>query len=374
MRALHLTKFYPPVRGGIESVTHELVTGLNARGIATDVLCAHTGAHTRRETGPFGESIVRVASLGRVLSTSLAPMMIPELWRVHDGFDVLHVQLPDPVSSLAVWLARPKAKLVLHWQSDVINQTRALKLYEPLQRRILDRADAIIASSEVYANTSPWLAPYRRKVHVIPLGIRDPAPLTEADVRRVRERYRGRRLVFALGRMTYYKGFDVLIEAASKLEADTMVLVGGDGALLETYRSDVRRRGLEDRIAFLGPLEETEAVALFHACDVFCLPSIVRSEAFGIVILEAMAASRPVVSTDIPGSGVPWVNVHAVTGLNVPVRDSVALADALRRLLADAALRERMGRAARERYLREFTADKMVEATAALYDRLLNNP
>lgn len=373
MRALQLTKFYPPVRGGIESVSYELVTGLNARGIATDVLCAHTEAHTLRETGPAGENIVRAASFGRVLSTSMAPMLIRELQRVHSRYDVIHVQLPDPMSNLALWFTRPGAKLVLHWQSDVVNQKRALKFYEPLQRWMLERADAVVASSEAYARASPWLAPYAAKLHAIPLGIQDPGNAPDADVQRLRAQYPGRRLVFALGRMTYYKGFDVLIDAAAQLDADTMVLVGGGGELLETYRAEVRRLGLENRIAFLGPVTESKALALFQSCHVFCLPSIVRAEAFGVVLVEAMAASRPVVTTDIPGSGVPWVNVDGETGYNVPVRDPSALAAALRRLLADDALRKRMGKAARARYLTHFTADRMVDATAELYGRLLES-
>jgi rhamnosyl/mannosyltransferase len=149
------------------------------------------------------------------------------------------------------------------------------------------------------------------------------------------------------------------------------VLVGGGGELLDTYRAEVKQRRLGDRIEFLGPLGQAQTQALFSVCDVFCLPSIVRAEAFGVVLLEAMAVSRPVVTTNIPGSGVPWVNAHEVTGVNVPVSDPVALAAALRRLLADEALRERMGRAARERYLKLFTADLMVSATADLYQRLL---
>lgn len=371
MRTLQLTKFYPPVRGGIESVSYELVTGLNARGIATDVLCAHTEPRTLRETGASGESIVRAASFGRVLSTSMAPMLIRELQRVHARYDVIHVQLPDPMSNLALWFARPRARLVLHWQSDVVNQKRALKLYEPLQRWMLDRADAIVASSEAYARASPWLAPHAHKVSAIPLGILDPPQAPDSAVQALRTRYAGRRLVFALGRMTYYKGFDVLIDAAAQLDPGTMVSVGGGGELLDTYRAEVQRRGLGDRIEFLGPLGVDQALALFRACDVFCLPSIVRAEAFGVVLLEAMAASRPVVTTDIPGSGVPWVNAHGETGINVPVRDPTALANALRGLLADDSMRNRMGRAARMRYLSHFTADRMVDATVALYRRLL---
>lgn len=373
MKVLQLTKFYPPVRGGIESVSYELVTGLNALGIPTDVLCANTEIRTLRETGPAGEIIVRAASFGRLLSTSMAPALVGELRKLHSRYDVIHVQFPDPMANLALRLVTPRAKIVLHWQSDVINQKRVLKLYEPLQRWMLERADAIVTSSEAYAHASTWLAPYASKVLAIPLGIQDPPRAPETELQALRTRHAGRRLVFALGRMTYYKGFNVLLDAVQHLDSDTLVLVGGGGELLEPYRDEVKRRRLGDRIEFLGPLEQEQTLALFNGCDVFCLPSIVRAEAFGVVLLEAMAASRPVVTTDIPGSGVPWVNAHEVTGVNVPVSDPVALAAALRRLLADGALRERMGRASRERYLKLFTAERMVAATAELYQRLLES-
>jgi rhamnosyl/mannosyltransferase len=204
MKSLQLTKFYPPMRGGIESVSYELVTGLNALGIRTDVLCANTGPRTIRETGPAGELIVRAASFGRLLSTSIAPALVVELRDLHSRYDVIHVQFPDPMANLAMRLVRPRTKLVLHWQSDVINQKRALKLYEPLQRWMLERADAIVTSSDAYARSSSWLAPYSRKVLAIPLGIQDPPKAPESEVRALLARHAGRRLVFALGRMTLF--------------------------------------------------------------------------------------------------------------------------------------------------------------------------
>lgn len=370
MKSLQLTKFYPPVRGGIESVSYELVNGLNARAVDTDVLCAHTALETVRELGPDGKKITRAASFGKLLSTSMAPALISELWKVRKAYDVIHVQLPDPMANLALWLTRPSAKIVLHWQSDIINQPRALKLYEPLQRWMLNRADVIVTSSQAYADASPWLQPFRHKVMAIPLGIQPP-PEAAKEAGELREKYAGRKIIFSLGRMTYYKGFGVLIDAAAQLPESCVVLVGGGGELLDTYREEVRRRGLENRIKFLGPLGEREALAHFQGCDVFCLPSIVRAEAFGVVLLEAMAAGRPIVTTNIPGSGVPWVNADGVSGINVPPSDPAELAKALSALCQDDALRQRYGNAGRERFHALFTAEKMVSATEELYRKLM---
>ena len=366
MRALQLTKFYAPVRGGIESVTFELSEGLNKVGIATDVLCAHTAPTTIRETASAGYQITRAASFGKLLSTSMAPAMIRELGRAQKGYDVIHVHLPDPLSNLALLLTRPRARIVLHWHSDIINQPRALRVYAPLQRWLLQRADVIIATSQAYADASPWLAPHREKIRVIPIGIRD-HPFDDGMALRVRASYPSRRIVFSLGRMSYYKGFDTLIDAAAQLPPDCVVLVGGGGELLDTHRRTVAKRKLTERIVFLGPLDDSQVLAHLRAGDVFCLPSIVRAEAFGVVLLEAMAAERPIVTTDIPGSGVPWVCPDGLTGLNAPVGDSVALARALTTLLDNKSLSQRLGAAARERFMQHFTAERMVRATADLY-------
>lgn len=372
MKVLHISKFFPPVMGGIESVAFELAEGMNRQGHRADVLCANTQRSTRVDTAALGYTITRAGSLGTALSTSIAPALAWQARRLCCDYDVIHVQMPDPMAALALWLARPPGKIVVHWQSDVVNQRRALKLYAPLQRWLLQRADAIIATTPPYAESSPWLQPWKHKIEVIPLGISDTRPV-DIDVRtaRLRHGFGAKRLVFSLGRMIYYKGFDVLIDAAARLSDDCLVVVGGGGELLEPYRRQVAARGLSHKIRFVGRIADDDIAAHFMAADVFCLASTVRAEAFGVVLLEAMALGRPLVATDIPGSGVPWVNVDGVTGLTVPVGDSAALAAALERLLHDPNLARRMGAAARQRFLEHFTAQGMVTRTLDLYRRLL---
>lgn len=367
-RCLQLSKFYPPVLGGIESVAFELTEGLARLGFQMEVLCANTTRGTICERRPY--PVVRVSSWGKLLSTSMSPSMVLELLFRRSRQDVLHVHLPDPMANLAIYIARPRGRLVVHWHSDVVNQKRALRLYAPLQAWLLRRADAIVATSEPYAATSNWLRPFLYKVRVVPIGIRPPS-FDPALVTAVRQQYPGKRIVFALGRMVYYKGFDTIIQAARELAPDVMVLVGGGGELLGEHRAAVRALGLEQRIQFLGRLEDSEVSALMHACDVFCLPSNVRAEAFGVVLLEAMAAARPIVATRIEGSGVPWVTLHGVTGLNVPVGDHSELANALTSILNDPTAAARYGAAARKRFEDLFTAERMVDAIAALYRQLV---
>jgi rhamnosyl/mannosyltransferase len=171
--------------------------------------------------------------------------------------------------------------------------------------------------------------------------------------------------------MTYYKGFDVLIEAVSRLPEQVGLMIGGEGELLGRMQRLVDKKGLGERVQLLGHVPDDHLASYFEACDVFCMSSTVRSEAYGVAMLEAMMMGKPVVATDIAGSGVPWVNQHALTGLNVPAGDADALAEALWRLLSSTDLLETYGQRARERYSREFAAGRMVERTLGLYRELV---
>jgi glycosyltransferase involved in cell wall biosynthesis len=370
-RVLQLSKFFPPVMGGIETVAWEMAEGLHRAGAVADVLCSHHERRTVVERSARGYRIVRASSWGRVLSTSVAPAMVPELSRMAGEYGFIHLHMPDPMAALAYYATRPRGRLVVHWHSDVIRQRVAMHAYRRLQSWVLRRSDAIVTTSDAYARSSDALREFSEKLVVIPIGISDeryrPDP---GDVAAIRARRPGKRIVFSLGRMTHYKGFEVLVRAATSLPDDCVVLIGGDGELLGDLKRQIERLGLEHKVEMLGHIRDDQLAAHFAACDIFCMPSTLRSEAYGVAIVEAMAMGKPVVATDIAGSGVPWVNVHLETGLNVPVGNPVALAVALRKLLAEPRLRHYYGSAARARYEREFRAELMVERMSRLYESL----
>ncbi len=375
MKILQVCKFYHPVMGGIETVAWELAEGFSRAGLQSDVLCSNQAKVTERQSLASGYGVTRAASLGMLLSTSMAPALIRELRHIRDDYDVLHIHMPDPMAALALKMSGSKARVVVHWHSDVIRQRHAMRLYAPLQRWVLERADAIVTTSAAYGAASLALRPWLHKVVVIPIGIsdnrgKDFTPRTDI----IRQQFQGKTIVFSLGRMTYYKGFEVLIEAALALPEDSVVLIGGDGAEFERHRATVARLGLNDKVHLLGHINDGDLPSYFEACDVFCMSSTKRAEAYGVSMVEAMVMGKPVVSADIPGSGVPWVNVHGSTGFNTPVGQPGPLAQTLTRLLQDDALRGRLGAAARERYLQEFNSVKMVDRTVALYENLLATP
>jgi rhamnosyl/mannosyltransferase len=373
VKVLHLAKFYPPDHGGMESVVATLADGLTERGWVTEVLCTHRHWRTRVDAGLGPAQVIRAGQLGMLLSTPISPALVQQLrMRIADA-DVVHVHLPNPMAALALLLAPRPRRLLLHWHSDVVTQYAARRVIAPLERWLLQRADLIVATSQAYLEASQQLAAVRAKAVVVPLGIgANISRLVDSErLRAWRARVPSGRMVLAIGRMTGYKGFDVLIDAARELPGDVTVVVVGGGSLLDSLarRAAAATRGA--KVWFTGPLSDVDRDALFAIADVFCLPSTSRAEAFGVALVEAMAAGKAVVASDIPGSGVGWVNA---CGLGVPPRDPLALAAALRRALDDRALAERLGREARQRYLDLFTATTMIDRFDQLYRHLSGSP
>jgi glycosyltransferase involved in cell wall biosynthesis len=365
MRVLHLGKYFPPYTGGVETVTFELAQGMTRRGVVSDVLCFNPGG-PRLEERWEGYSVTRAATPLVAASTPLSPDFVRVLARMAPHYDILHIHCPNPMAALALRLIRPKAKIVLHWHSDVIRQKRFNQMYRlMLGNWLAVRADAVIGATPAHVEASEYADAFRGKSYVVPFCL-DPAPFEPQNVdqsalARLRARFPGKKAVFALGRLISYKGFDVLLEAAKQLPEDWVVLIGGTGPLENELRAMIDRLGLVGKAELLGRISQEEIAAHYHFCRVFCLPSVTRAEMYGMVQLEAMASGRPVVSTRIEGSGVPWVNRHGVTGLTVPPGGSGALACAVLEIDADESRYQAMSEngllAARERFAPQIMLD-----------------
>jgi glycosyltransferase involved in cell wall biosynthesis len=308
-----------------------------------------------------GVPVTRIGTRLRLAYASFGPGMAKAI-RAADA-DVVHFHHPNPPAVLSYFAARPRGRLVVTYHSDIVRQRVLGPLFSPLLHRFLARADAIVASSPDYAASSPVLRRHAARVRVIPFGIdaEELGAVDAAEVAAVRARH-GPRIVFAAGRLVYYKGFEYLVRAMRRVDAH--LLIAGDGPLLGELRRVAAEADVEARVTLLGRVPDLRP--LYHAADVFALPSVARSEAFGIVQLEAMACGVPVVNTALD-TGVPFVSPHGVTGLTVPPADSGALAAALARLLGDSALRARMGSEGRARVAGELGAGLMARRTLALY-------
>ncbi|HEU4560701.1 MAG TPA: glycosyltransferase [Longimicrobium sp.] len=360
LKVLHLGKFYPPHPGGME--THlELLCRTIRDEVDVEVIVSADGKQTVRETID-GVPVTRIGTRFTLSSASFNPGMAKAIREADAG--IVHLHHPNPTAVLSYFAARPRGRLIVTYHSDIVRQKVLGPLVSPLIHAMLGRAYAIIASSPQYAASSPVLRRHEKRVRVIPFGI-DAAEfqrVAASEVARIRERY-GPRIVFGAGRLVYYKGFEYLVRAIQHV-GGARLLIAGDGPLREPLAALVAELGVKDRVTLLGAVPDLRPY--YHAADVFALPAVARSEAFGIVQMEAMACGLPIVNTSLD-TGVPFVSPHGETGLTVPPADVGALAAALATLLDDADLRGRMGEAGRLRIELELSAERMAERTLALY-------
>ena len=368
MKVLQLGKFYPPDKGGMETIL-ALICQRTAQHVRNRVLVAHTKPWTVEEHHGSIE-VVRVATLVRVGAVAVCPGMPFALAR--EDADVIVLHEPNPMALVAYFLARPAGRLIVWYHSDVIRPNWRYRLfYRPFLRFALSRAARIVVSSPTLGESAPELQDFQSKCTVIPFGIESPhVDATDAVLSRAHaiRREANRPIVLFVGRLVPYKGVDVLLDALSGVDAAGLIV--GDGPSRAQLESSARALGIENRVKFVGSVTDEELAAMYRACDVFVLPSVTRQEAFGVVQLEAMAAGKPVISTDL-GTGVGWVNRHAETGFVVPPRDPVALREAMRRLLTDSHLQRSMGEAAMRRVRSAFTVEKMIDDTLALYREVM---
>jgi glycosyltransferase involved in cell wall biosynthesis len=269
--------------------------------------------------------------------------------------DVLHLHLPN---NSALWaLTLPIARRVpwvIHWHSDVVvsnikwSVALAYMLYRPFEQALLERSQQVFATSPPYLEASSALRTWRSKCEIVPLGLNLETVPARASLKPGQGWRADTKLrLLSIGRLTYYKGFETLIRAVSAMPG-VELLIAGEGELRASLEELIRQCTPEGRppsVRLAGSVSDEEKHALFAECDIFCLASRERTEAFGIVLLEAMLHQRPCIVTDLPGSGMPWVIAQARTGLHVPFEDIEAWRSTIARLQHDGPMRARLGNA-----------------------------
>jgi len=379
MNILHIYKDYYPILGGIENHVRVLAEAGAARGHAVSVLVTSRDRRTRREE-LNGVQVIKTARWVNVSSAPISPAMFREARKLGRTADIIHLHFPYPPGEMARLFSGSRAKTIITYHSDIVRQKALRTVYRPFLWRVLRQADRLIATSGRYVDTSPYLSQFKFKCSVIPLGT-DVAPFAQVKPAMVNDLRSSlqltgstsgetpRFILLSVGRLRYYKGLDDLIRALPQIPHAKYVIVG-DGPMYDEWQQLARSAGVADRVFFASEVSDTELPYYYAACDLFVLPANARAEAFGTVIVEALAAGKPVISTEV-GTGTSWVNVHGQTGLVVPPRDPPALALAINRLLSDDRLRAQMGHAARVRAHEEFTVERMIDRVYAEYDRLL---
>jgi glycosyltransferase involved in cell wall biosynthesis len=366
MKILQVNKWYPPHRGGIETVVRDIAEGLQRYpGVQVEVLVCSPNRQSRTEVRR-GVKVFEAGSLGTLFSMPISLKFFTMFRRLAPEYDLIFLHHLFPLG-LAAYLLYGRRKPVMVWyHSDIVRQHWAKWLVAPFLQAVLDRAKKIFVSNALLKENSPDLQPYVHKCVVLPFGLkmdRTPAEPDQHKPAEIRQQF-GSPLILSVGRLVYYKGFSYLIEAMKEIDGNALII--GSGPLLDKMTGLIRQLGLERKVHIIPPLENL--IPYYEAADVFVFPSVAVSETFGLVQLEAMAHGLPVVNTALP-NGTTSVSLDGQTGITVSPRDSRALAGAINQLLADPDLRKRLGTTGRQRVEQHFSYDRVVQK---LHDELFN--
>jgi glycosyltransferase involved in cell wall biosynthesis len=365
MRVLHFYKTYKPdSMGGVEELIGQICSGAAKRGVTSEVLTVSKDT----STVDFGDHLHHRAKLDVEIASSAFSLAAFRRFReLAEHADLIHYHFPWPFADVVHFASRVHKPSIVTYHSDIVRQKVLLQFYKPLRDRFLASVDTIVATSPNYLATSDVLQRYRDKVEVIPIGLDENsyAKPTAEKLQYWRERA-GPKFFLFVGNLRYYKGLHVLLDALQGTEFRAVIV--GSGPVEHELRAQAARLKL-DNVDFVGPVDDDDKIALLTLCHALTFPSHLRSEAFGISLLEAAMFGKAMISTEI-GTGTSYVNVDGVTGLVVPPSDPVALRGAMGRVGENDALAAELGAAARKRFQVDFTAEKMVNAYVDLYVRL----
>jgi glycosyltransferase involved in cell wall biosynthesis len=372
-KILHISKYFYPQEGGIEIVCRNIVE--SQPDFQHMVLCFNSESETISEN-IRGIDIKRVSTILKIASQPISTHYFKEFRQTLHEFkpDLIHFHAPNPLIMLYTLLLKPKrTKLIVHWHSDIVEQKVLYLFVKNLESLFLRKADTIFITSENYLLGSDPLTDVRHKTKIIPCAI-EPDNLTIEpsemdDYAKLQKEYSNKKIVFSIGRHVTYKGLKYLIEAEKYIQNDCIILIAGTGPLTKELKESCH----SNRIHFLGRLSNTELKYYLHMADVFAFPSITKNEAFGVVLAEAMYCKTPAVTFKIEGSGVNWVCIDKVTGLEVKNKDYQAFGAAIDRLLSNEGYKSELGENARKRVVENFTMEIIGPIIKKEYISLLND-
>lgn len=369
MRVLHFFKTYlPDSVGGIEQVINQLCRTGQHHGIEHQVLTLSSNPEPA-ELMVDGHRVYRARLDLQLASTGFSYSVVPQFRRLAAEADIINFHFPWPFMDVVHLLAGLDKPAVVTYHSDIVRQRHLLKLYRPLMHRFLDSVDRIVVASPNYLGSSETLRRYQHKAEVIPYGLDKqayPVPSEECAARWRREV--GEQFFLFVGVMRYYKGLHILLEAAKG--TNYPVVIAGAGPLERQLKIQARALGLEGHVRFVGRVSDEDKVALLQLSRAFVFPSHLRSEAFGISLLEGAMYGKPMISCEI-GTGTTYINTHGKTGLVVPPNDPGAFRDAMRWIWENSVAASEMGRQAEARFWELFSAESMGCRWHSLYRDLL---
>jgi rhamnosyl/mannosyltransferase len=364
---LEVNKAYFPHVGGIESLVRQYSEELGQYGAEVKTLVCRDGRGGTLHERVNGVELTRAGSFGTYFSCPVSLSFMSLFRKMAKRSDAVHINVPFPLADAALLLSGYKGKVAVSWHSDIVKQKKLMFFYRPFMMYLLKRADIIFVATEGHIDNSDVLPQFREKCRILPYGIEPEQYLSIERKPYLTEKLNNKNAVkiFFTGRLVYYKGVDVLLRAF-RMTKDCELFIAGTGVLEESLKNYADTHGMSEKVHFLGFLPDEELKQAYADCDIFVLPSVAKSEAFGIVQLEAMVYGKPVINTRLP-SGVPFVSVHGETGITVPPASPMALASAMNKLAEDKELREKLGRNAAVRVKKYFSEKEVIKS---LYDAL----
>ena len=376
MKIVQTNKAYYPKIGGIEKTIADLSEGFAEKfGEEVNVLtCSEIIRVGTVEKVINKVKVKYIPTYGFFSSLPISPGYFKALTK-YSG-DILHIHEPFPLADISM-LLYPKLKknfsrIVVSWHSDIIRQKWALSIYKKYLFEFLGIVDKIIVSNSNLVKNSDFLPFFKDKIEVIPTGVNlgwvDSGQDSDALSKRITMSNKGTIVLF-VGRLVYYKGLEYLVDAIN-LVPDSSLIIIGSGQLKDKLINQINKLNLSSRIKIIPEVDDKTLHSYYKACDIFVLPSVEKSETYGLVQIEAMACGKPVICTEL-GTGTSFINQNEKTGLVVPPRNIEQLAEAINKLIKNIELRKHLGNQAKERAFGELTAEKMVEKTYKVYQDLL---
>ena len=370
MKILQISKYYYPYLGGVENICKYIVD--NDCNHHEAVLCFNEKRQNIVEEVD-GITVYRVGTWITIARQALSPLYFTMFRRVLKEYnpDIIQFHWANPFPAVVLLALIPKrVKLIVHWHMDIIKQAKIYPLIKPIETAILKRGNIIVVTSPQYKEGSVPLQPFKEKVRIIPNAIDEkiflPREEDQNHIKDIRKQYNNKKIVFFIGRHIQYKGLPYLLETEKLVKTECEFVIAGSGPLTEELKGCCT----SDRVHFVGRLNDDNLRWHYYASSVFAFPSVTKNEAFGVALAEAMYCYTPAVTFTIEGSGVNWVNLNGVTGIECPNKDSKAFAAAIDQLLTDEKLAKQYAEAAHQRVVDNFTIPKMMEKMNEVYDEL----
>lgn len=371
MKVLQVGKYYPPYNGGIETYLYNLCMELKNE-VDLEVLVSNTGRKTVIHEVD-GIKVTRVGRIAKFASTDISLTYLKQFSKRTP--DIIHIHCPNPLAVICFLLSRnKKSKLVITYHNDIIRQKVLIIFYKPFLKKLLKKAERIFVHNNNYAHSSTFLQPHLHKVVSAPPGIDitrfSISPYIKNKMLEITQSY-GNKIVLFIGRLVYYKGLEYLIESMKNVSAVLVII--GNGPLKNKLPKLSKRLSVHKKIHFLGNVDEQNKVAYLRSSSLLCLPSTVRSEAFGIVQLEGMICEKPIINTFVEGSGVSSVSINNETGITVPPKNAAALSEAINYLLANPSKSKTFGKSGAKRVLEFYTREKTSRKILRTYKEILSS-